>query len=651
MLVKHPGVKEAVVVVKQEPGMEKRLAAYVVGQGQEGVTGEELRKFLRQRLPEYMVPAVIERLEEMPLNANGKVNRQELASSEIRVDAGEGHEEPEGEVEKELARIWAEVLRVKRVGAQQSFFELGGDSILAIQISARAKQAGLQVKPRQIFEQRTLRGVAQAIGQEKQTMAEQQAVVGEAPLTPIQHWFFDQQLKDSHHSNMPMLMGANRPLEAELLRQAVGALLKQHDALRMRYRKEGEQWRQSCGMPEEQVPFEVVDLREVEGEEERLKRLEEHATGLQGSLDLESGPIVRVALYEMGGSQRVLMVIHHLAVDMVSWRMLLEDLWKAYEQLGRGEGVKLGEKTTSYKEWAEKVEKLANTEELEREVEYWEGEQEGVDGGIAVESAGENSEQSVDVVEVELTEGETGKLLREVARQYRVSASEVMIASLGRALRRWSGKQQVVVDVEGHGREESEVEGVNLTRTVGWFTAIYPVVLGGKAGAEEPGIEELRRVKEQLRRVPRGGIGYGLLKYVNRKPEIRERMKRLAPAQVCFNYLGQLDTLFFPTSSFDPAEEPGGKTIGARETRNYLIEISAFVLRRRLRLSWTFSRNRHSRKTIESVAESYLADIRGFIDWCVTQKLPDYLAEDFSEAGLSQAGLDEVIAKLGPSLK
>jgi hypothetical protein len=335
-------------------------------------------------------------------------------------------------------------------------------------------------------------------------------------------------------------------------------LLKQHDALRMRYRKEGEQWRQSCGMPEEQVPFEVVDLREVEGEEERLKRLEEHATGLQGSLDLESGPIVRVALYEMGGSQRVLMVIHHLAVDMVSWRMLLEDLWKAYEQLGRGEGVKLGEKTTSYKEWAEKVEKLANTEELEREVEYWEGEQEGVDGGIAVESAGENSEQSVDVVEVELTEGETGKLLREVARQYRVSASEVMIASLGRALRRWSGKQQVVVDVEGHGREESEVEGVNLTRTVGWFTAIYPVVLGGKAGAEEPGIEELRRVKEQLRRVPRGGIGYGLLKYVNRKPEIRERMKRLAPAQVCFNYLGQFGNTAEATASLTEKHEDMG---------------------------------------------------------------------------------------------
>ena len=113
------------------------------------------------------------------------------------------------------------------------------------------------------------------------------------------------------------------------------------------------------------MPFEVVDLREVEGEEERVKRLEEHATRLQGSLDLESGPLVRVALYEMAGSQRVLMVVHHLAVDMVSWRMLLEDLWKAYEQLERGEEVKLGEKTTSYKEWAEKLEELGNREELE----------------------------------------------------------------------------------------------------------------------------------------------------------------------------------------------------------------------------------------------------------------------------------------------
>ena len=282
MLAKHAGVKEAVVVVKQEAGMEKRLAAYVVGQGQERVTGEELRKYLRERLPEYMVPGVIERVEEMPLNANGKVNRQELAKMEIRVEGGEGYEEPQGEVERELARIWAEVLRVKRVGAQQSFFELGGDSILAIQISARAKQAGMQVKPRQIFEQRTLRGVAQSIGQEKQAMAEQQAVVGEAPLTPIQHWFFDQQFIDSHHFNQAHLIGVEQRLEHSLFAQAVKELVKQHDALRFRYQKDGKGWRQFCEKPEEQVPFEVVDLREVEGEEERVKRLEEHARGCRG---------------------------------------------------------------------------------------------------------------------------------------------------------------------------------------------------------------------------------------------------------------------------------------------------------------------------------------------------------------------------------
>ena len=233
----------------------------------------------------------------------------------------------------------------------------------------------------------------------------------------------------------------------------------------------------------------------------------------------------------------------------------------------------------------------------------------------------------MEAVEKELTEEETEKLLREVARQYRVSASEVMMASLGRVLRRWSGKRQVVVDVEGHGREESEVEGVNLTRTVGWFTAIYPVVLGAKKGMEEaegaeeePGIEELRRVKEKLRRVPRGGIGYGLLKYINRKPEIRERMRKLAPAQVCFNYLGQFGNTGEAMISLTEKHENMGPMQSPHAKRPYLLEVVGLVLQGRLRICWTYSRNVHRRSTVEGLAMAFEDELRRMIGQASNQE-------------------------------
>jgi len=314
------------------------------------------------------------------------------------------------------------------------------------------------------------------------------------------------------------------------------------------------------------------------------------------------------------------MVVRDLAVDVVSWGVLVGDLWRGYEQLGRGERVELGEKTTSYKEWGEKLEKLAESKEMEEEVEYWEREMGGVEeggerggGGLRVELGGENTEGSAGVVEVEMGAEETEKLLREVARQQRASASEVMVSSLGRVLRRWSGRKAVVVEVEGHGREESEVEGVNLTRTVGWFTSIYPVALReGREG--EGGVEELRRVKEKLRRIPRGGLGYGLLKYKSGKADIRERMKRLPKAQTSFNYLGQFGNTAEEASLLGEKHEYMGPMRSPAGKRPYLLDVVGIVLKGTLRLSWAYSENVHRRETIQRLADGFLEELRAIIE-------------------------------------
>src|SRR5947209_7729746 len=366
-LREHEGVRDAVVVAREEKGEGagggKRLVAYIVGQAEKAekeeeeakptVTVSELRHFLQERVPEYMVPGVYVWLEELPVSSNGKVDRKRLPEPEgERQELESGYVEAESETERVLVKIWEQVLGVEKVGVHDNFFELGGDSILSIQIVARAQQAGVRVTPRQLFQYPTvaeLAGIAEG-GREgregsegrqgsRGAEAEQGVVSGRVPLTHIQRWFFEQQAgRDVNHFNQAVLLRAERALEKERLSQAVAALVEHHDGLRLRY-EEGEQgWEQRNGEGEEGEVYRWVDLRGVEAGE-RVKALEEDAERQQRSLDIRRGPLVRVVQYELGeeAGQRVLVIVHHLAVDGVSWRILLEGLQRGYEQAESGE--------------------------------------------------------------------------------------------------------------------------------------------------------------------------------------------------------------------------------------------------------------------------------------------------------------------------
>lgn len=617
-LGQHPEMKQAAVVVADSSG-QKSLVGYAVVQKGSAINGEQLKEYLSERLPEYMVPSLIELLPELPLSATGKVNREALAARQIVIPQKQAVE-PENSVERELSRIWSDVLRIEQVSVEQSFFELGGDSILAIQISARARQAGIQVKPKQIFSEKTIRSLAKAIDDGTQGRTELHAVVGEAPLTPIQQWFVEQKFHNPNHWNMRMPVSPDRPLDARLLQKALGALTKQHDTLRMRLvRGESGRYCQRfvAASADDATPLDLVDLRSVDAEQRRL-RLEEHAAKTMGTLNVETGPVFRVVLYEMGEQRRLLFVIHHLAVDMVSLQVLLEDMWRAYDQLAAGEPVNLGRKTTSYKEWSEKLDLLAQRAELEEEeAPYWER---VIAGGLGAanapaatqlpfELAGENTDASAGTVEAELTEDQTEKLLREVARQYRASAGDVMISTLGRVLRKWTGQAAVVMDIEGHGREENAVAGVNLSRTVGWFTAIYPIRLEQSEQTEAPG-EELRRVKQTLKQVPKGGLGYGLLRYKSNKAAVRDRMQSLPPAQVVCNFAGRVQQqVSQPSEDLGHNHYPGSR-------RPYAIEAVASVLNGRFRIEFGYSRNLHRRKTMQKLAADFVSELQALSKDC-----------------------------------
>src|SRR6185295_2784060 len=285
-LSEHPGVKEAVVMAREDQGTEKRLVAYVVKQSQgEPVTSKALREYLGQRLPDYMMPVAYVEMPKMPLNANGKIDRQALPAPEAESSQAESFQPPRTEIERMLAGIWAEVIGVTRVGINDNFFELGGDSILSIQIVARANKAGVRLVSRQIFDHQTIRELAEVATVNETSEAGPETVAGEVELTPIQEWFFRQEIGNPNHYNHAVMLEARQEMEPALVRKVVSKLVEHHDALRLRYCREGAEWKQEMSVAGSQEVVTVIDLGELSAGE-KSDAIAEAAERLQGSLDI-----------------------------------------------------------------------------------------------------------------------------------------------------------------------------------------------------------------------------------------------------------------------------------------------------------------------------------------------------------------------------
>jgi amino acid adenylation domain-containing protein/non-ribosomal peptide synthase protein (TIGR01720 family) len=648
-LKQHESVKESIVIAKEDESGGRRIVAYIVEAEGQAASADEMRGYLKRTLPDYMVPQAFVKMKQMPLTANGKVDRRALPEVEaIRTGLDNSFTAPRTAAEEVLARIWGQVLGLERVGVYDNFFELGGDSIISIQIVARANQAGLHFTPRQLFQHQTVAELAAVASSTGAIEIEQGTVSGSAPLTPVERRFFEQDQPDPHHYNQSMMLEVRQALDPALLKQVVQRLIAHHDALRLRFVQEQSGWRQFIAEVEQNTVFSHLDLSSLPEAEQRAC-MEAAASEMQASLNLSEGPLLRIALFEPGRDKtaRLLLVIHHLAVDGVSWRILLEDLQAAYRQLSGREAIDLPPKTTSFKQWTERLVEHAQAEDLDRESAYWLDEARASVSRLPVDYAGRiNDEMSARSVAITLNAEETRALLQEVPRAYNTQINDVLLTALAQAFRKWAGQPRLLVDVEGHGREEI-LKDADLSRTVGWFTAVFPVLLM-LPEANDPG-EALRSIKEQVRAIPNKGIGYGLLRYLRRDVETAERLGMLAEAEVSFNYLGQFDLVLQESSQFKPAKESCGPVHSLRRARRYLITINGGIKEGQLQLSWTYSENIHSRATIEHLAQSFLESLRSLIAHCRLSAKAGFTPSDFPKAKLSQNDLNKVLAKIGRS--
>ncbi len=634
-------MREVVALIREDAPGDRRLVAYATAEPGAAVSPGELRRALRASLPDYMVPSAIVLLAELPLTVNGKVDRRALPAPEAAGAADQPFSPPRTEVERRLAEIWSELLRARQVGRNDNFFELGGDSILSIQIVARARQAGIRLSPRQIFEHPTVAGLA-SVAEVDPARSEEEVAAGPVPLTPIQRWFLDPEPPEPHHFNQALLLEVRRRLDPAVLGRALEHLARQHDGLRLRFVREDGTWRQVqvLAVEGEAFPLAGVDLTILPGLPSR--EIEAVADALQASLDLERGPLARAALFLLDAGQpaRLLLVVHHLVVDGVSWRILLEDLATVYGQLAAGRPAALPARTTSFQRWAWTLAEHARSAAVRRELGFW-LEMAGPDvPALPMDLPGGDATMANSrVVAVSLTEQETRALLTEVRQAYRTQINDLLLTALTRAFASWTGQTRLLLHLEGHGREEL-FPGIDLTRTVGWFTALYPLVLdlGGASGLGE----EIKAVKERLRSVPNGGIGYGLL----RDGEDREAADRLAAApraEVSFNYLGQLDQALADSSPFVPARESAGRSHSPRMRRGHAVEINGAVSAGRLRMDWSYDPGLHHQETIAALAERFACELRAIVDHCLSPQAGGFTPSDFPLAHLSQLSLDQLL--------
>jgi non-ribosomal peptide synthase protein (TIGR01720 family) len=655
-------IEQAVVVARENRPGEKRLVGYVVPAQGRGIDASAIRQRLAQQLPDYMVPAAIVELEALPLTTNGKLDRRALPEAEsISTIVWRAPRTPEEEI---LCTLFAEVLGVERVGIDDNFFELGGDSILSIQLVSRARQAGLLIMPRDVFQHRRVEALAAvARAEDRPRASEPEAGAGALPTTPIMRWLEERGDSIGRFSQSMLLQVPGR-LGREALESALQAVLDHHDALRLQLmpRPETGEWSLEIAPPGVIKAEDCTRRIDVAGldQDERQARITSEAAAARGRLDPAAGVMIQVVWFDAGLEQsgRLLLVIHHLAIDGVSWRILIPDLKQAWEAVVAGRQPELGAKSSSFRRWAGELTAEAQNLERVKELPLW---IEMLSEPAPLFSKGMLDPGRDAVGEAQhftmtLPASITGALLTTVPAAFHGNINDALLTALVVAVARWRrGREQgasnaVLIDLEGHGREEI-FNDINLSQTVGWFTSLFPVRLDPGALDLEEAIgggraigRALKIIKEQLRRLPDGGLGYGLLRYLN--PETGAALAGLEKPQIGFNYLGR----FAVPEGEDWAIAAEGEALSGETDEEvplaHCLELNALTVDRaggsELRATWSWAPRLLNEQDVRDLAEVWFQALEALVRHVAEVEAGGRTPSDLPLVSLTQAEIERL---------
>ena len=626
------GVRQTAVLVREDRPGERRLVALIVADDDRNLSHDAFYDQLKRRLPAYMIPSDFVMLERLPLTRHGKIDRSALAQIDLPGETaglGNAYLAPADPIQATLVKVWQQVLNHRPIGVRDNFFALGGDSIKAIQIVSRLHREKIKLTVRSLFAQPSIEKLAGLVTHEFRSIP-RGPVTGPLPLTPIQSWFFQEQTEARDHYNQSLLLTARERLRPASIRAALTAILTHHDALRCRFREEQGGILVEQTAPTLDLKFEVVDLRGLADTESEQKRL---TAAVQRGLNLERGPLMRAVLFRLDSGDQLLWVIHHLVVDGVSWRILVEDLESGYTARQRGEPIQLPAKTDAFKTWSERIAAHAANGLSESERAYWQtaaatyAEPLTRDMGAQDEPPGPIAD--ADQSSITLAATETRSLLTEAHQTYRTEINELLLTGLAKALKTWRGADRTLIAMEGHGREEL-FDDCDISRTVGWFTSIFPFAL---AAPEKDDLGyQIKHIKEQIRAIPARGVGYGVLRYGSAHEKANGFLSCRPP--VAFNYLGRFDT--GGGSLFSEIAE-GGDEMSPLIQRQYELEITALVLDEQMTFYCRYNRRHYRSAAIEHFLAAYKDALLEIIDYCKDR--PEELTP--SDLTIGDMSLDE----------
>jgi amino acid adenylation domain-containing protein/non-ribosomal peptide synthase protein (TIGR01720 family) len=612
-LRKQAVVQDAVVTLREDGAGDKYLCAYVVAEDRSHYDSLVSKNELRQELPEYMIPTQYVLLDHLPLTPNGKLDRRALPEPD-RVN-GANYSAPQNEIQTRLTHLFQEVLGVERVGIDDNFYELGGDSIKAIRVVAKAREVGLILDNRALLQHGDIRRLSEQVKEQVSIdwEAYQQPVTGNVELTPIQREFFEWQLPQPNHFNQSVLLYYAEQLDERVLHRSLETLCIHHDNLRSVFTTEGTH---EIHPVDEQDWFElcVYHYQDIEDNEELAQRIEKDCMDVQRSLMISTGPLMKAAIFYTVTGSHLLLVIHHLVVDGVSWRILLDDLHRVYRQLAAGESVQLPPKTASVQHWSQHLTTYAQGPRLASELPYWDTLLDNIQQSGSLVERSAQKPQITQHVGVEFTREYTEQLLYSSHQAYRTKMNDLLLSAVCLAFRAGFGVNSIALELESHGRHAAGTS-TTIDRTVGWFTNVYPILLS--ASTKQDIADVIQQTKTMLRQVPGHGIGYGLLK--NMLPnELHEKI-HTTQIDISFNYLGSFDEeTLLDGVSFSPFS--AGEELAPDNHMSKLLTIDGFIKQGKLQFSIGYDSALLGHERITSFIAAFRHALMSVIEHCVERK-------------------------------
>jgi len=685
------GVKDAVVVDKPVGNdtallseNRKQLCAYFIRDEFITLSTEELIKSLRQTveqsLPSYMIPNAYMELESIPITENGKLDKQALPAPTFAAHYDADIIAPRNEKENKLSIIWCEVLNLnpKSLSIFDNFFEIGGDSIISIQIVSRAQREGINISPKVLFENPTIAELATQIDAQDKIIGEQGLVQGEVTLSPIQHWFFNQDMTEAHHFNQSLLFNLTKTTSMKSLILIVSELLKQHDVFRLRFFKSDHGWLQTHDnssnslfsahniVTEHTIKLDqnfdhTTDIGSADNHVNQY--ILKHSKMIQSSLSLEQGPLFKVVLYHVNARfQKMLFIVHHLIFDGVSWRILFDDLALALEQQGQNETpmICFGPKTTSFQSYTEKLLVYAKSDAVKEDSAYWldlfqrAGNLSSSDTKLLNIASNtqpdikKSNGGAVSKLKFSLNKEMSYALLFDCHASYQTEVQDILILALSLALKKTNTLNTPWMDVENHGRDilqKNFSETIDTTRTLAWFTTLYPILIDlSKDNISDNALPSLiKQLKNNLRNIPKQGASYMLLAYFDN--EFAEKIRATPKPDISFNYLGKVAvTQEHASLSIDQSYIVNGITYdnSVNNRSTYPFNFSALYQDDQFHFNILYNNSYIENQRVNEVQEQFLNCLSSILSHCCDMKNFAFTPSDIPYFPMQQNELDDI---------